>query len=238
MRIFAYRQIVPRSKTRNHYWTFHCPSCSNSPDKRDLPAKPVSLEIAVYGCATSITSRRAMGMTSARWNLTAHKFWKPELQAITRKSGNDYPTAKVQTYAFQFEEENSAYPTYKPQSGVLVVSGDYFIFARDRVIALPQSLSLETLLNEKEYTQPQLIELLDFEVSFGRIANGNIPWEIQLSTLPFREGDPLITALTWAAITEATGEYIQHDKSWNGTLTRRWLPAQEQSPYHHYSTGD
>ena len=135
------------------------------------------------------------------------------------------PGSQGATYAFRFKEENSAYQAYKPQSGILVVSGDYFIFARDRVIALPQSLSLDTLLNERKFTQPQLIELLDFEISFGRVANGNIPWEIQLSTLPFREGNPLITASTWAAITQAKSEYIQHDKSWNGTITRRWLPV-------------
>jgi len=137
------------------------------------------------------------------------------------------PDSQGATYAFQFEEENSAYPTYKPQSGILVVSGDYFIFARDRVIALPQSLSLETLLIEKKFTQPQLIELLDFEVSFGRVANGNIPWEIQLSTLPFREGNSLITASAWADITQAKDEYVQHDSTWNGTLARRWMLPQE-----------
>jgi hypothetical protein len=132
------------------------------------------------------------------------------------------PDSQGATYAFQFSEENSAYPA-QPQSGVLVVSGDYFIFARDRATALPQSFSLEALLNEKEYTRPQLIELLDFEVSFGHIANGNIPWEILLSTLPFREGKPLITASTWADLVRAKGEYVQHDSAWNGTLTRRWL---------------
>ena len=133
------------------------------------------------------------------------------------------PDSQGATCAFQFEEENSAYKFAKPQSGVLVVCGDYFIFARDRATALPQSLSLETMLNERIFTRPELIELLDFEISFGRVAYGNIPWEIQLSTLPFREGNPLVTASTWAALTRANGVYVQHDISWNGTLTRRWL---------------
>jgi hypothetical protein len=133
------------------------------------------------------------------------------------------PDSLGATYAFQFKEENTVNKKSNPQSGILVGSGDYFIYARDRATALPQSLSLETLLSERTFTQPELIELLDFEISFGRVTNGNIPWEIQLSTLPYREGNPLMTAATWTEINQANGVYIQHDISWNGPVTRRWL---------------
>jgi hypothetical protein len=132
------------------------------------------------------------------------------------------PDSAGPVYTFQFLDENSVCKTVKPRSGILVVSGDFFIFARNRAITLPQSSSLETLLNGGNFTQSQLIELLDFEISFGRVARGIIPWEIQLSTLPFREGKSLITAETWAEITQSKGEYIQQRISPDGTLVRRW----------------
>jgi hypothetical protein len=36
-----------------------------------------------------------------------------------------------------------------------------------------------------------LIALLDFEISLGRRRGGALPWQITLSTLPFREGRTL-----------------------------------------------
>lgn len=133
------------------------------------------------------------------------------------------PDSQGASFALRFVETNTAHGPDKPQAGILVVSGDYFIFTRDRADALPQASSLDALLTGKDFTRQQLIELLDFEISFGRIAHGNIPWEIQLSTLPFREGHALFTESAWAAISQATSEYIQHEQAWNGMLTRRWL---------------
>lgn len=133
------------------------------------------------------------------------------------------PDSQGATYAFQFREENSTCKTDRTQAGMLLVSGDYFIFARDRITALPHAISLEKLLTGENLSQQQLIELLDFEVSFGRVAKGNIPWEIQHSTLPFREGKSLLNELTWTAISQAKGEYTQHEQAWNGLLKRQWI---------------
>lgn len=126
-------------------------------------------------------------------------------------------------YAFRFEETNLERSPAQPQTGILVVTGDYFIFARDRVSALPTSATLDRILSEATPDQLNLYELMDFEISFGRVAKGNIPWEIQLSTLPFREGEPLFTESTWAAIVQAKNGCIQHEHAWNGVLSRRWI---------------
>jgi len=133
------------------------------------------------------------------------------------------PDSQGAAYAFQFSETNSTCHSATAQAGILVVSGDYFIFVRDRAAVLPSALSLDALLSEATLSRQQCIELLDFEVSFGRVAGGKSPWEIQLSTLPFREGMALFSETGWAAITKAQGEYSQQVQSANGLLSRHWF---------------
>ena len=133
------------------------------------------------------------------------------------------PDSLSATFALRFVEENLDHNPDIQQAGILVVSGDYFIFVRDRAIQIPLTSSLDTLLTEADFTQHQLITLLDFEVSFGRLAQAKQPWLIQHSTLPFREGESLFTESTWAAISQAKEGCIQHEQAWNGMLMRRWL---------------
>lgn len=133
------------------------------------------------------------------------------------------PDSQGRNFASRFIETNTAVGPEKPQAGIFVTSGDYFIFARARASVLPETPSLAAMVNEADINRHQLIELLDFEISFGRRAQGSIPWEIQLSTLPFREGQALFTEAAWTALSQATSGYVQHEQAWNGMLVRRWL---------------
>ncbi len=71
---------------------------------------------------------------------------------------------------------------------VLIVVGDWFYFARNRAADLPPAESFDALIAARKPTRAQLINWLDCELAAGRIAGGSIPWEIQQSTLPWREG--------------------------------------------------
>lgn len=71
---------------------------------------------------------------------------------------------------------------------VLIVVGDWFYFARNRATALPAAASFDALIAAKAPTRAQLIAWLDCELSAGRVSGGVVPWEIQTSTLPWREG--------------------------------------------------
>jgi hypothetical protein len=73
----------------------------------------------------------------------------------------------------------------------LVAAGDFFIFARNRRIALPPAASLRDLIAERRPGRSELLAMLDFEISFGRRCGLARPWEIEVSTLPFREGQAL-----------------------------------------------
>jgi len=75
----------------------------------------------------------------------------------------------------------------RPQR-LLVVAGDHFVFVRNRVKDLPRAASLDSLIASTHPSRAQVIEYLDCDFSFGRVRGGSIAWEIQRSTLPWREG--------------------------------------------------
>ena len=78
----------------------------------------------------------------------------------------------------------------RPQRMLLVV-GDYFLFVRNRTHDLPVAQSLEALIDVTTPSRARLIEYLDCEFSTGRVRKGSMPWEVQHSTLPWREGHRL-----------------------------------------------
>ncbi|HEY8517330.1 MAG TPA: hypothetical protein VIS07_17605 [Candidatus Binatia bacterium] len=74
----------------------------------------------------------------------------------------------------------------------LVAGGDWFLYARSRRSReLPRTDSLADLIAARTLERAELVELLDFEISLGRRDGGAQPWQIVLSTLPFREGATL-----------------------------------------------
>ena len=73
---------------------------------------------------------------------------------------------------------------------VLLVAGDQFLYVRNRTAALPASPSLAQLIDETP-DRATRVRYLDCEFSFGRTHGGGVPWEIQRSTLPWREGTHL-----------------------------------------------
>ena len=70
---------------------------------------------------------------------------------------------------------------------MLLVAGDYFLYVRNRAKDLPVAESLEALIDSTRASRSQVIEYLDCEFSAGKVG-GAVTWEIQHSTLPWREG--------------------------------------------------
>jgi hypothetical protein len=77
---------------------------------------------------------------------------------------------------------------------ILSVAGDHFIYARNRAHDLPMASSMKALVEQERPSRDLLLEWLDLEVSHGFVLGGRCPWQIQFSTLPFREGEPLAFA--------------------------------------------
>jgi hypothetical protein len=71
---------------------------------------------------------------------------------------------------------------------LLLVAGDYFLYVRNREKDLPPATSLEVLIKDPGTTRARVIEYLDCEFSLGRVRGKPVSWEIQSSTLPWREG--------------------------------------------------
>lgn len=72
----------------------------------------------------------------------------------------------------------------------LMVSGNHFIYSRNRTARVAQQ-AFQSLYQLPRYPQDLLVQLLDFEISFGLIRGSGSPWQITLSTLPWREGHSL-----------------------------------------------
>jgi hypothetical protein len=74
---------------------------------------------------------------------------------------------------------------------ILLVAGDHFLYVRNRSADLPVAASLDTLIHATRASRAQIVTYLDCEFSAGRVHAGSVPWEIQASTLPWREGHHL-----------------------------------------------
>ena len=144
------------------------------------------------------------------------------LESSYREVWQRLPDSTGANLALRFVEEPASGACAVPRKGYLVASGDYFIFVRDRVAPLPKSPSLALLLEALTLTQDQIIAMLDCEISFGRRLGGGMLWEIQLSTLPFREGRALFSEAEWTLIAKHGGNTVQQFDTAHGVITRRW----------------
>jgi hypothetical protein len=73
----------------------------------------------------------------------------------------------------------------------LVVVGNQFVYVRNRAMDLPAAESFDALIDSTKAGRPQIEEYLDCEFSWGQVSGGSIPWQIEQSTLPWREGHHL-----------------------------------------------
>ena len=70
---------------------------------------------------------------------------------------------------------------------VLVIAGNHFLYVRNRERDLPAAESLDSLIVSTKPTRAQTVAYLDCEFSEGYV-HGSAEWEVQHSTLPWREG--------------------------------------------------
>jgi hypothetical protein len=73
----------------------------------------------------------------------------------------------------------------------LVVVGNQFVYVRNRAMDLPTAESFDALIDSTKASRARIEEYLDCEFSLGRVRGGSVPWQIEQSTLPWREGHHL-----------------------------------------------
>lgn len=132
--------------------------------------------------------------------------------------------------AFRFQDESMSADFAEPYKGVLLIAGDCFMFARDRSVYALQAESLQVLAECKDYGVEELIPLLDFEISFGLRTGGTMPWEIKLSTLPFREGQALLSPHGFEAILANWQRLPQKVEREGQLYLRRWSLDEWKNP--------
>jgi len=99
-----------------------------------------------------------------------------------------------------------------PTLTCLYVAGDHAILARNRSIALPADRTLSELAREVNYDGTRLHEMLDCEFSYARRAVRGGDYVIELSTLPWREGQPLDCPPLEALATASLGDLSLDDR--------------------------
>ncbi len=105
--------------------------------------------------------------------------------------------------ALRFQDTGIGPNSDDQRKGYLLVIGNYFLFVRDRLVFTQQAESLAILAEYKHLDRAQLIELLDFEISFGTRPKDDSDWLIEVSTIPYREGKALLDNPTLYRIAQA-----------------------------------
>lgn len=108
------------------------------------------------------------------------------------------------------------------RKGYLLVVSDHFIFVRDRPNFTRQAASLEDLFEAQDLEPAEMAAYLDCEFSYGRRTGGDLPWHIQHSTLPWREGKALFGSGQFESLRAGGEALIQHGQGRTGLVTRRW----------------
>ncbi|MDP2828626.1 MAG: hypothetical protein Q8O37_08470 [Sulfuricellaceae bacterium] len=108
------------------------------------------------------------------------------------------------------------------RKGYLLVVSDHFLFVRDRPCFTRQAASLEDLFEAQDLEAAAMAAYLDCEFSYGRRTGGDLPWQIQHSTLPWREGKALFGTGQFESLRSGGSALIQHGQGRFGPVTRRW----------------
>lgn len=99
------------------------------------------------------------------------------------------PHSRGGTAALQLVVERGELP---PRPTWLLVAGDCFVFVRGRTHSLPGAADPSSLVTPGPPSRQHLLDWLNVEISFGH-RSGPTPWRIEHSTLPFREGQILVS---------------------------------------------
>lgn len=129
-------------------------------------------------------------------------------------------------FALQIEYAHGRMP--RRRAGVLVLVGDYFMFALDRLAALPAGRTLADLAADGTVVEELREQLFACEISLGR-RRGLHPWEILHSTRPEHEGRNLFELHgAWTQTHAHTYEQRLHD----GRVRRIWRQVERGAQFY------
>lgn len=116
------------------------------------------------------------------------------------------------------DERDSKSGRVTHRGGGLVVAGEHAILVRGRAEALPRAERLSELI-ERASREPQLLDaVFGFEASYAR-RDGSGRYVISASTLPWREGRPLLAT---SGFSFEDGLVVQRVKEREGSFERRF----------------
>jgi hypothetical protein len=109
-----------------------------------------------------------------------------------------------------------------PTKTSLYITGNHAIFARDRSETVPNDKTLMQLFEESGSNLDRLRQLLDCEFSYARRRSPSDRYIIELSTLPWREGQPL--RCDWVDELTASSPVAEGDDGEAWKIESLWRP--------------
>ena len=105
----------------------------------------------------------------------------------------------------------------------LYVAGEHAIYARNRAVDLPSAKTLLELARDAKYERDRLQELVNCEFSYGRRRQPGGDFKVEVSTLPWREGELLGVLWVDALASKAVNvEDLVLSENW--TVESLWRP--------------
>jgi hypothetical protein len=121
------------------------------------------------------------------------------------------------------------------RDSVLVLLDNWFLYARARRVPLPPAETFVEIVDQAEGDRGKIHGYLDCEFSLGQIRGVDRSWQVELSTLPYREGAALfelqhakgdgnLLALTHSNSSEVTHWNILESNLASGDLASLFKP--------------
>lgn len=158
------------------------------------------------------TGRRDLG----RMAFAGDRLEETGAEADYREIWERLPEGQGGTAALELVVEAGGLPARRTW---LLVAGACFIYVRDRARPLPRkAANLARLVASVRPSRAQVLEWLDFEISFGR-RDGATPWRIDHSTLPYREGQAVTAPNAIRRVGYQLAVELEPDRRW---MIRDW----------------
>jgi hypothetical protein len=120
-------------------------------------------------------------------NTLAESGWICQFLTITLREPP--PISLIYLFLLSFEIFASFAPLRRGSAEpltLLLTTGPFFMIIRPRATTLPRATSLAEFAADKK--DDELRKIVDFEISSDRRDGGDSAWQIELSTLPWKQG--------------------------------------------------
>ncbi len=150
---------------------------------------------------------------------TQHVVLEDGIDAVYHERWERDPLSVGVSWAMSLSHEDARAAGFDSPAVFIARTGDFFMFARSRssraqaMLASDRGKRLVDVVRDPALDIGDVRELLDFEISLGRVrSDDGARWTVELSTLPWREGQAAFEPHVGAAL-DALGATLPRDRN-------------------------